>query len=106
MYHEGRLRLGYPKLIEQEFPGIPADLDAAVECHPKECPSETIVFFKGKKGSLTRGSKAGLCALPGGGSCLLLCSGGCCSPPPGLPSRPPPALTHPPFACRPKGIYL
>uniref|UniRef100_A0A8C5SPX1 Hemopexin n=1 Tax=Laticauda laticaudata TaxID=8630 RepID=A0A8C5SPX1_LATLA len=48
-YHEGSLRLGYPKLIEQEFPGIPADLDAAVECHPKECPSETIVFFQGSR---------------------------------------------------------
>uniref|UniRef100_A0A8C6XAL6 Hemopexin n=1 Tax=Naja naja TaxID=35670 RepID=A0A8C6XAL6_NAJNA len=46
------LRPGYPKLIEQEFPGIPADLDAAVECHPKECPSETIVFFQGEKDSL------------------------------------------------------
>ncbi|XP_026577418.1 hemopexin [Pseudonaja textilis] len=48
-YREGRLRLGYPRLIDQEFPGIPADLDAAVECHPKECPSETIVFFQGPR---------------------------------------------------------
>ncbi|XP_063162146.1 hemopexin isoform X2 [Candoia aspera] len=46
-YGEGRLRPGYPRLIEEEFPGVPADLDAAVECHPKECPSETVLFFKG-----------------------------------------------------------
>ncbi|XP_039204087.1 hemopexin isoform X1 [Crotalus tigris] len=45
-YRNGNLRSGYPKLIKEMFPGIPDDLDAAVECHPKECPSETILFFK------------------------------------------------------------
>ncbi|KAM6447797.1 hemopexin isoform 2-T2 [Liasis olivaceus] len=46
-YGNGRLQLGYPKAIEEDFPGVPANLDAAVECHPKECPSEMVLFFKG-----------------------------------------------------------
>ncbi|XP_025033236.1 hemopexin [Python bivittatus] len=46
-YGNGRLQLGYPKAIKEDFPGVPADLDAAVECHPKECPSEMVLFFKG-----------------------------------------------------------
>ncbi|XP_054829504.1 hemopexin [Eublepharis macularius] len=48
-YAQGKLRGGYPKLIEKEFKGVPGDLDAAVECHPKECAAETILFFKGSQ---------------------------------------------------------
>ncbi|XP_066475336.1 hemopexin [Tiliqua scincoides] len=46
-YQNGTLRDGYPRLIEQEFQGVPADLDAAVECHPWECAAGSILFFKG-----------------------------------------------------------
>nr|XP_060627328.1 hemopexin [Anolis sagrei ordinatus] len=46
-YAEGRLRAGYPRPIGDEFKGVPADLDAAVECHPKECGDGTLLFFKG-----------------------------------------------------------
>ncbi|XP_072849417.2 hemopexin [Pogona vitticeps] len=47
-YAQGRLKDGYPRLIEEEFPGIPGDLDAAVECHAQECShAATIFFFKG-----------------------------------------------------------
>ncbi|XP_062983399.1 hemopexin [Elgaria multicarinata webbii] len=46
-YAQGQLRPGYPRLIGEEFKGVPGDLDAAVECHPKECPAETVLFFKG-----------------------------------------------------------
>lgn len=38
---------GYPKLLQEEFPGIPYPLDAAVECHHGECPSEGVLFFQG-----------------------------------------------------------
>ncbi|XP_077197177.1 hemopexin isoform X2 [Paroedura picta] len=46
-YAHGHLRDGYPRLIKEEFKGVPGDLDAAVECQPKECVSEMILFFKG-----------------------------------------------------------
>ncbi|XP_060086480.1 hemopexin [Heteronotia binoei] len=46
-YAHGQLRDGYPRLIAEEFQGVPSDLDAAVECHPKECAAETVLFFKG-----------------------------------------------------------
>ncbi|KAL8191476.1 UNVERIFIED_CONTAM: hypothetical protein K2H54_073869 [Gekko kuhli] len=48
-YAHGQLRGGYPRLIEEEFKGVPGDLDAAVECHPKECAAETVLFFKGRQ---------------------------------------------------------
>ncbi|XP_061485265.1 hemopexin isoform X2 [Rhineura floridana] len=46
-YAQGKLRPGYPRLIQEEFKGVPGDLDAAVECHPKECMAETVLFFRG-----------------------------------------------------------
>nr|KAF6324614.1 hemopexin [Myotis myotis] len=37
----------YPKLLKDEFPGIPSPVDAAVECHRGECNSEGVLFFQG-----------------------------------------------------------
>lgn len=48
-YAGGQLRPGFPRLIGDEFPGVPGGLDAAVECHPEECGGETVLFFKGDK---------------------------------------------------------
>ncbi|KAM8815850.1 hemopexin [Rhynchonycteris naso] len=39
----------YPKLLQDEFPGIPSPLDAAVECHRGECKDEGILFFQGNR---------------------------------------------------------
>lgn len=38
----------YPKLLQEEFPGIPSPVDAAVECHSEECTSEGVLFFQGQ----------------------------------------------------------
>ncbi|XP_077782924.1 hemopexin isoform X1 [Podarcis muralis] len=46
-YAQGKLRPGFPRRIEEEFRGVPGPLDAAVECHPKECAAATVLFFKG-----------------------------------------------------------
>ncbi|XP_029770090.1 hemopexin [Terrapene carolina triunguis] len=46
-YAGGRLRPGYPRLIGEEFKGVPGDLDSAVECHPEDCTAESLLFFKG-----------------------------------------------------------
>ncbi|CAO2582632.1 Hpx [Lemmus lemmus] len=35
--------------FKEEFPGIPYPLDAAVECHHGECPSEGVLFFQGNR---------------------------------------------------------
>ncbi|XP_006870370.1 PREDICTED: hemopexin [Chrysochloris asiatica] len=40
---------GYPKLLQDEFPGIPSPLDAAVECHRGECQEEGVLFFQGNR---------------------------------------------------------
>ncbi|XP_010704584.2 hemopexin [Meleagris gallopavo] len=48
-YAGGQLRPNFPRRIGDEFPGVPGDLDAAVECHPEECGGETVLFFKGDK---------------------------------------------------------
>ncbi|KAM4044290.1 hemopexin isoform 3-T4 [Anomaloglossus baeobatrachus] len=46
-YFAGKLVTGFPRLISQEFPGVPDDLDAAVECHRGECRTDSTIFFKG-----------------------------------------------------------
>ncbi|XP_053418353.1 hemopexin [Nycticebus coucang] len=37
----------YPKSLQDEFPGLPSPLDAAVECHRGECNEEGVLFFQG-----------------------------------------------------------
>ncbi|KAM6157858.1 hemopexin [Rhynchocyon petersi] len=39
----------YPKLLQDEFPGIPSPLDAAVECPRGECQEEGVLFFQGNR---------------------------------------------------------
>ncbi|XP_018428422.1 PREDICTED: hemopexin, partial [Nanorana parkeri] len=48
-YFEGRPVAGFPRLISQQFPGVPDNLDAAVECHKGECRTDGVIFFKGEK---------------------------------------------------------
>ncbi|XP_053312736.1 hemopexin [Spea bombifrons] len=48
-FFEGRPVSGYPRPISQEFPGVPDNLDAAVECHSGECKTDSVIFFKGGK---------------------------------------------------------
>ncbi|KAE8628371.1 hypothetical protein XENTR_v10007487 [Xenopus tropicalis] len=46
-YFEGSLLAGFPRPISQEFPGVPGNLDSAVECHSGECKADSAIFFKG-----------------------------------------------------------
>ncbi|XP_061876304.1 hemopexin isoform X2 [Colius striatus] len=46
-YADGQLLPGFPRRVEDEFPGVPGGLDAAVECPAEECGGESILFFKG-----------------------------------------------------------
>ncbi|KAM7084271.1 hemopexin [Molossus nigricans] len=48
-HHPEKKEEGYPKLLQDEFPGIPSPLDAAVECHRGECKDEGILFFQGTR---------------------------------------------------------
>ncbi|CAH2301450.1 Hypothetical predicted protein [Pelobates cultripes] len=45
-FFEGLLVPGFPRNISLEFPGVPDNLDAAVECHLGECKTESVIFFK------------------------------------------------------------
>ncbi|XP_015333050.1 hemopexin [Marmota marmota marmota] len=47
VYPPEKKEKGYPKLLQDEFPGIPSPVDAAVECHRGECQEEGVLFFQG-----------------------------------------------------------
>ncbi|XP_007527877.1 hemopexin [Erinaceus europaeus] len=49
VYSPEKKEKSYPKLLQDEFPGIPTPLDAAVECHRGECQEEGIFFFQGNR---------------------------------------------------------
>lgn len=46
-YYNKTLENGYPKPIQDDFPGVPSHLDAAVECPKSECKMDSVLFFKG-----------------------------------------------------------
>ncbi|XP_056445019.1 hemopexin-like [Gadus chalcogrammus] len=48
-YFNQTLQDGFPKKVEQEFPGVPCHLDAAVECPKGECTADSVLFFKGSE---------------------------------------------------------
>ncbi|XP_051005096.1 hemopexin [Acomys russatus] len=49
VYSPEKKESGHPKSLQEEFPGIPYPLDAAVECHHGECQSEGVLFFQGNR---------------------------------------------------------
>ncbi|KAI1885207.1 hypothetical protein AGOR_G00217800 [Albula goreensis] len=46
-YYNHTLEDGFPKDIQDVFPGIPSHLDAAIECPEGECKTDGVIFFKG-----------------------------------------------------------
>ncbi|KAF5905455.1 hemopexin, partial [Clarias magur] len=51
-YYNHTLEKGFPQEIQQVFPGVPSDLDAAVECPEGECRTDSVLFFKGHEVSM------------------------------------------------------
>ncbi|KAF5905456.1 hemopexin, partial [Clarias magur] len=45
-YYNHTLEKGFPQEIQQVFPGVLGDLDAAVECPEGECRTDSVLFFK------------------------------------------------------------
>ncbi|XP_074551380.1 hemopexin [Halichoeres trimaculatus] len=46
-YHGHKLEEGFPKRMAEDFPGVPEDLDAAIECPKEDCGEDSVIFFKG-----------------------------------------------------------
>uniref|UniRef100_UPI00358EE82E hemopexin n=1 Tax=Myxine glutinosa TaxID=7769 RepID=UPI00358EE82E len=46
---KGKTESGYPRLITEEFPGVPIGVTAAVACFKEDCDEDSVLFFKEKE---------------------------------------------------------